>query len=80
MSANKISRSFADWISEFKEVDAPMGDFAYDVSQSKDYPENESYERLLQYFEYKSRWHDNPEILKLFKIAWEFHNSLISDN
>ena len=36
MSANKISRSFADWISEFKEVDAPMGDFAYDVSRSKD--------------------------------------------
>ena len=71
-----IQGSFRAWLASFQDVDTPMGDFAGDVCRCNDYPEEESYDRLLQYFEYKARFYNNPVVVDLFKTAWNFYKSL----
>lgn len=69
--------SFKSFMVSFSKVESPMGDFAGDIAVDKDFPENEqTKERLTQYFEWQARKNRNPEVTKLFKTAWEFYSSL----
>lgn len=75
----KRAVSFKDWLARFRYFDTPIGDFAFDVFRSPWYPEEESYENLLAYFENLADKHADIDIMGMFKTAWGawlFYNEL----
>ena len=66
-------------MSQFRDVDSPMGDFAYDIMRDRDYPPQEQTQvRLEQYFDHKARIMQNYAVSRLFQIAWAFYDELYS--
>lgn len=69
--------TFKDFITQYKDTESPMGTFAYDVSRDNSFPENEqTYSRLLQYFEHQEWLQQNPDVTRLFEVAWAFYREL----
>ena len=72
---------FKDFMSQFRDVDSPMGDFAQDVTRDREYPDLEqNYPRLEQYFDYQASIRSNSELPKLFRTAWLFYHALYPED
>lgn len=69
--------TFKDFMSQFKDVDSPMGDFARDINRDRSFPVHEqNHPRLEMYFDHQSRIQQNFDLPRLFQIAWTFYEEL----
>lgn len=67
---------FKTFITQFQNVETPMGDFAADIARDTHFPDAQNHSVLKQYFSDQARRYHNDELLRLFNIAWDFYSEI----
>ena len=63
----EIPWTFKTWIANFKGVDLPIGDYAYDIGRDENFPDTEDYQVIEDYLVC------HHADLEMFKAIWEFY-------
>lgn len=62
--------SFKNWISNFKNVDLPIGDLANDIANDKIFPSTSDKQEIYSYLRKKRACN---EALETFEHAWNYY-------
>ena len=71
--AREIPWEFKTWLSNFIDVDLPIGDLAKDVLRDPDFPDSDEYYETLDHIARKS--HYDHVIIDTFRTVWDFYKS-----
>ena len=63
----EIPWTFKTWIANFRGVDLPIGDFANDIAEDKNFPKTEDFTAIESYLT-----HHHAD-LEMFKAIWDFY-------
>lgn len=63
--------TFQKWISNFTNVELPIGDLARDIVNDKDFPGGDYFEEILEHILNKSR--NQLHIVETFCVAWNYY-------
>jgi uncharacterized protein YozE (UPF0346 family) len=72
LNNNEIPWTFKTWISEFKDVDLPIGDLARDISRDSDFPDEDSFGIIHKHLINKNA---DTIVLETFSTVWNFYLS-----
>ncbi|KGI42483.1 hypothetical protein KY55_10390 [Clostridium tetani] len=62
--------TFKSWITNFKEVDLPIGDLARDIINDSNFPKDDTFGIIHEYICYKTT---SSEVIETFVTTWNFY-------
>lgn len=62
--------NFKDWLSEYENVDRPIGDLAKEVGQDETFPSSSDYEILFDYLDSRNA---QQAVLDTFEYVYRFY-------